>query len=296
VRVIHVSDIHFWRYALHPLRLMSKRLLGMAELLMGRARRFRQERAGDLVDRVSSLKPDHILITGDLTTTALPAEFRAARAALGEWLQDPAKVTIVPGNHDRYTARALRLRRFEQYFGAYMGGGEFPTVRMLESQTTILGLDPTRPHITARGLMGEAQLARAQQLLDGSPDIGRLLVACHYPVAVPLEYRREYARKPLVDAARVASWLRGIGPHLFCSGHVHAAWAYRPAEIPNQLALSAGAPFLRDRSGRRPPGFLEINLDRSDVTVVHHAWTRSGWQARLIHRETGFFDCAAGRA
>ena len=31
----------------------------------------------------SRSNPDHILITGDLTTTALPAEFRAAEAALG---------------------------------------------------------------------------------------------------------------------------------------------------------------------------------------------------------------------
>ncbi len=275
---------------------MSKRFVGMAELLMGRARRFRQERAADLVERVKGLEPDHILITGDLTTTALPAEFRAARAALAEWLHDPAKVTIVPGNHDRYTARAHRLRRFEQYFGAYMGGGDFPTLRMLDAHTAILGLDPTRAAITARGLMGEAQLARAQRLLDGFRGIGRLLVACHYPVAVPLEYRREYARKPLVDAARVASWLRAIGPHLFCSGHVHAAWAYRPDEIPNQLALNAGAPFLRDRTGRRPPGFLEINVDRGDVTVAHHTWTASGWQARVIHHEADFFESASGRA
>ena len=43
-----------------------------------------------LVERVDSLEPDHILITGDLTTTALPAEFRAARAALADWLDDPA--------------------------------------------------------------------------------------------------------------------------------------------------------------------------------------------------------------
>jgi 3',5'-cyclic AMP phosphodiesterase CpdA len=293
VRIIHVSDIHFWRYALHPLSLMSKRLVGMAGLVLGRARRFRQEWAGDLVDRVLSLKPDHILITGDLTTTALPAEFKAAQAALGEWLHDAAKVTIVPGNHDRYTTRAHRLRRFEQYFGAYMGGDEFPTLRLLDSHTAILALDPTRAGITARGLMGVAQLARAQQLLDGSPGIGRLLVACHYPVTVPLAYRREYARKPLVDAAQVASWVATIGPHLFCSGHVHAAWAYRPDELPNQLALSAGAPFLRDRSGRRPPGFLEITLDRGDVTVVHHAWTRSDWQAGLIGHAQDFFSGAA---
>ena len=45
----------------------------------GRAGRFRLAGVPDLVERVRELEPDHILITGDLTTTALPAEFRAAR-------------------------------------------------------------------------------------------------------------------------------------------------------------------------------------------------------------------------
>src|SRR5271166_3623851 len=115
IRLIHVSDIHFWQYALNPLQLFSKRLLGMASLLVRRARRFRLERVQQVVEQVLSLEPDHILITGDLTTTALPAEFRAARRALSRWLDEPGKVTIVPGNHDRYTVRAHRDRRFEQF-------------------------------------------------------------------------------------------------------------------------------------------------------------------------------------
>ncbi len=105
MRIVHLSDIHFWRYALHPMRLLSKRLVGTASLLMGRGRRFRLERVPDLVERVQSLDPDHILITGDLTTTALPDEFHHARTALSGLLHDPAKVTIIPGNHDRYTLR-----------------------------------------------------------------------------------------------------------------------------------------------------------------------------------------------
>ncbi len=79
MRIVHVSDIHFWQYAFNPVRLMSKRMLGMAALVAGRARRFHLGGVARLVDQVRRLEPDHILITGDLTTTALPDEFRAAR-------------------------------------------------------------------------------------------------------------------------------------------------------------------------------------------------------------------------
>ena len=126
VRIVHLSDIHFWRYAFHPLRLLSKRLLGTASLFLGRGRRFRLERVPELIERVRSLDADHLLITGDLTTTALPGEFHHARTALSALLHDPAKVTIIPGNHDRYTLRAHRSRRFEHYFGAFAPDGPVP--------------------------------------------------------------------------------------------------------------------------------------------------------------------------
>ena len=114
---IHLSDIHIWRYALNPLRLFNKRAVGMAELVLGRSRKFRLERLQSVVDRVLSLAPDHILITGDLTTTALPAEFRAARKALADLLVDSSRVTVIPGNHDRYTIGSVRHRQFEEWFG-----------------------------------------------------------------------------------------------------------------------------------------------------------------------------------
>jgi 3',5'-cyclic AMP phosphodiesterase CpdA len=289
LRIVHVSDIHFWRYAYNPLRLLSKRLLGMTSLALGRARRFRLERVPELVERVRRLEPDHILITGDLTTTALPAEFHAAKVALAGWLVDPTRVTVVPGNHDRYTMRAHRSRRFEHYFGEFTGGRSFPWIRMLDHETAILGLDPTRPGISARGKLPETELSQADRILHDIPGIRRLVVACHYPVVAPAQYHEEFARKPLVDAESVGRWLATIGPHLYCCGHVHAAWAYRPEGIPNQLSLNAGAPLLRDRRGGRSPGFLEINLEERDVAVVHHAWTGASWEPRQLAREFDFF-------
>jgi 3',5'-cyclic AMP phosphodiesterase CpdA len=289
LRIVHLSDIHFWQYAFNPLRLLSKRLVGTAELLLGRARRFRLERAPELVARVSGLHADHILITGDLTTTALPNEFRAARSVLSDWLGDPGRVTIIPGNHDRYTMYAHRSQRFEQYFGRFSPQSAYPWVRPLGDDTGILGLDPTRPRITARGRLPRHQLERARQVLAESGPIRRLLVACHYPVTVPAEHKAELARKPLANADDLVEWLGSIGPHLYCCGHVHAAWAYRPYSLPNQLCLNPGAPLLRDRTGRHPPGFLEITLAGPDVTVVHHAWVDGNWEVRKLCLETDFF-------
>lgn len=205
MRIIHLSDIHFWRYALHPMRLLSKRLVGTASLLMGRGRRFRLERVPDLVERVRSLNPDHVLITGDLTTTALADEFHHARTALSGLLDNPASVTIIPGNHDRYTLRAHRTRRFERYFGAFAPEGPYPWLRPLDSRTAVLGLDPTRAGVSARGWLPERQLIAAAELVaaaaEGAAERMNLLIACHYPVAAPAEYESRLARQ--VDCERI---------------------------------------------------------------------------------------------
>lgn len=293
LRLVHLSDIHVWRYAWSPRELASKRLWGMASLVCGRARRFRRERLGAVVERVVGLRPDHVLITGDLTTTALPEEFDDARRALGPLLEDPRRVSVVPGNHDRYTGAAMRSRTFEAYFGAWLPGPEFPWLRRLDAATVVLGLDPTRAHYSARGWLPAGQLAEARALLDGC-GASRRIVACHYPLDAPPRYRRALAAKRLENATAVRDWLRTAGPHLYCCGHVHAAWAITPPELPGQISLNAGAPLLRDRTGHRPPGFLEIVLEGRDVRVVHHAWDGAAWRAEALVERPGFFPPPAG--
>jgi len=290
VRIVHLSDVHIWRYEFNPMRLFSKRALGIAELLRGRARRFRLERIDAVVQRAVELEPDHVLITGDLTTTALPTEFRAARLALAPLLADASRATVIPGNHDRYTGNSVRTKQFESYFGEFAPGGGYPWLRPLDAETAILGLDPTRSHINARGYLPPSQLAAARALvLDPQTRPRRLIVACHYPLAAPPPYVAELAQKRLKNAEEAREWLSGIGPHLFCCGHVHAAWAFRPTTLPEQLCLNSGAPLLRDPTGLHPPGFLEITLVDDNVSVIHHAWTGSEWSIFPLVQTVRFF-------
>ncbi len=291
--MIHLSDVHVWRYSYNPLHLFNKRVLGTASLLAGRARKFRLERLESVVERVKSLAADHILISGDLTTTALKAEFQDARKALADLLVDPDRTTVIPGNHDRYTDGSVRFRQFEAHFGEFAPSKKFPWLRYLDPETAILGLDPTRAHISARGHLPPDQLAMARDMLaDQVARPRRLIVACHYPVAAPPSYARELAPKRLKNATAVADWLGTIGPHLYCCGHVHAAWSFVPPGLENQLCLNSGAPLLRDPTGRRPPGFLEIELHDQDVSVLHHAWVGDAWEVRPLHQNPAFFPSA----
>ncbi len=290
MRIIQLSDIHVWRYSFNPFRLFNKRVVGITSLLAGRAKRFRLDRLDAVVRRVASLEPDHLLITGDLTTTALPDEFADARAALAPLLVDPARVTVIPGNHDRYTSGSVRHQAYEKVFGEFMPRLTFPWLRPLDDRTAILGLDATRSHLSATGRLPLAQLDEARSLVaDPATRPRRLIVASHYPVLAPPVYTEELAFKRMKNADEVRAWLATIGRHLYCCGHVHAAWSYSPADWPDHLSLNSGAPLLRDPTGLRPPGFLEITLHDNAVATTHHAWLGDDWAVRPMFQDPSFF-------
>jgi hypothetical protein len=291
MRIVHLSDIHVWRYTWDPRRLMNRRLPVVLDLLRGRARRFRLERLEEVVERARGLQPNHVVITGDLTTTALPAEFEDVRRLLSPLLVDPSRVTLVPGNHDRTTGRSLSARRFEQTFADSLPAAAFPWLRWLDADTAILGLDPSRSRISPRGLLPPAQLAAARALLaDAESRLRRLLIACHYPVVALPVYQRELQAKGLKNEAEVRAWIGTLDPHVYCCGHVHAAWAFVPPSLLNHLSLNAGAPLMNDPTGLRLPGFLEIHLDGQDIRVDHHAWDGSSWVVIPFFQKTSFFE------
>src|SRR5207248_2753075 len=98
-------------------------------------------------------------------------------------------------------------------------------LRYLDDETAVLGLDPTRSHLSPKGRLPETQLAMARDLIgDPARRPRRLIIACHYPVAAPPVYEAELAAKRMKNAEQVRDWLKDFGPHLYCCGHVHAAW------------------------------------------------------------------------
>ena len=288
MRLLHLSDIHVWHWPTRFRDLWSKRALGVGSLVVGRAARFPQGRLHPLTEYVASLQADHLLITGDFTTTALPSEFETIRNALEPALKSVRSVSLVPGNHDRYTSQAVRQKLFERTFGAYLPRIQFPWIHQLDKDTIVLGLDPCRAHATATGFLPEAQLQEARLLLN-TQSARYLIIACHYPLEAPLGLESHLKRKRLTNGVHLADLLRKVGPHLYCCGHLHHAWAFRSSHIPGQLSLNPGAPLIKTRSRTEKPGFLEIELSNSAVKIDHHGWDGTRWCVEPMFHDQEFF-------
>jgi 3',5'-cyclic AMP phosphodiesterase CpdA len=291
MRLLHISDLHFWHIPLNPLRLAGKRVFGVCNLILNRARKFRMETMPAVVRRVHEVEPDHVLITGDLTTTALEEEFQVADQALRALALEPDSLTMIPGNHDRYTRRATSDRLFEKYFGRYAADHGYPWLKWVGADTAILALDACRPtRMLARGSISAGQLETAQTLLDeAAPRIGRLLIACHYPAALPSGIRDSHGHG-LAGREHLLNFLARQAPHLYFHGHIHTAWSFVPDNMPRTICLNPGAAFKRNIGRGEHASMLEVILNDASVEVRRHVLRGVDWKVEELVQYKGFFN------
>jgi 3',5'-cyclic AMP phosphodiesterase CpdA len=223
--IAHFTDAHLplrhWP-ALRELGL--KRLSGFASWRLKRSRIHRTEVITALTADLIAQKPDHVAFTGDIVNLALPAEFAHARAFL-ELLGNPRDVTMVPGNHDAYTAAGLGecLKVLSPWMepdsGPLPTGPAFPFVRYRRN-VAFIGLStavPT-PIFNASGRLGAEQIRRLAEILHQTRERGfARVVMLHHPPHASLAKPRKW----LADAPDLCAVLAEEGAELVLYGHNH---------------------------------------------------------------------------
>jgi 3',5'-cyclic AMP phosphodiesterase CpdA len=255
MRFLHASDVHitddYFRRQL--LRLGWRRWVAMAELqLGGRARRFAQAEATlrQIARDAEALGVDHLVLSGDVTAYSMPEEFTRARAALAPWVEEKAKASVIPGNHDRYTPGALSSRRFERSFGQLLTSDipelavedGFPFVRLLGEGDAVVGLCSARvPRFPGMsfGVIGKPQLQALATLISHPRLKGRaVLVAVHH-APFKANGQPDKASHGLVDARELLALLPG--PRFaVLHGHIHHRF-HHPATESRPHIFGAGS-------------------------------------------------------
>lgn len=286
MRIVLLGDIHLYQLRVWPWQLASKRVIGQMNLWFNRRFHFRIDRLGAMVERATAVLPDAVLLSGDLTTTALPGEFAAAMALLDPLVKS-VPTWAVPGNHDRYTFTAARRRVFERYLGEHTTR-DWPLHRRLAPGLHLVGLDPTRPNIVSdRGRLPAPQLDKLRGILDELAPTDRLIVLCHYTLGTPPGYHHEAPRHRMTNAAELLDILRGDRPTLYLHGHQHEPWCWRITSAPNIVAVNAGAPVLVKPHWPGGQGFWQIDTDPAsdgeDWRLIHHHASPTGeWSAAPV--------------
>ncbi len=253
------SDVHLG--PLPPVRLAdlaSKRVLGYANWQRNRVRHHDDTVLAALVADMRTMRPDQIVVTGDLVNLGLPAEYPAALA----WLKTlgPAHdVTVVPGNHDAYVRTAVehftsQWRDFASGDDGRPGQPAFPFLRR-RGPLALIGVStavPTAP-LMATGRVGAEQAATLGRLLDEAGKDGLFrVVLIHHPIAKgsTLWHRR------LVDADRIRVEIARHGAELLLHGHNHRTSV---SSVPGPRGpvpmIGATAASLRPHAGHPGGGY-----------------------------------------
>ena len=217
----HLSDPHLTTLSgVHLIDLANKRILGYLSWRRRRRRVHLRVVLDALMTDVMAFAPQHIAITGDLTHVGLPSECAAAY----EWLRgvgSPERVSLVPGNHDRYIAAVASdtVGLWRDYARGDDGSYALPFVRRRGS-VALIGVDtavPTAPFL-ATGRVGRAQLERLETVLAATRVEGlfRVVLLHHSPLL-----DGHSRRKRLDDAAAVTEALVRCGAELVIHGHGH---------------------------------------------------------------------------
>jgi len=142
-----------------------------------------------LVAHVRQAHPDaHVVITGDVTDSGTATSYVVAKRILKPWLA-PARLSVVPGNHDcgtwGRTFMPERRTHFRTTFAPTLAEGmSFPWLKLV-GPLAIVGLDSNvKPEGEPldRGRLGPGQLTRLDALLARLP-AGRVPVILlhHHP-------------------------------------------------------------------------------------------------------------------
>lgn len=193
MRLIHISDLHFGPH-------------------------YSASIGAQLLDAIASLRPDGLVITGDLTQRAKHDEFMAAANFLKKARQLTERVVVCPGNHDialyRFWERLLApFARYRRHIHP-----QLDTVETMPG-ATIVALNSVRPYTRlVQGRLSQSQLKLCRAAFARAAPEDLRILALHHPIGL----MDQGFHHPSLDT----DWqdvCDGIRLDIILTGHVHQA-------------------------------------------------------------------------
>ncbi|MBN1762063.1 MAG: metallophosphoesterase [Methanomicrobia archaeon] len=240
MKIVHLSDIH------------------------AGGSHFLPDLAENVIDTINKLKPDILVVTGDLTDNGYTSEFEEAKGYI-ERLACDLKV-IIPGNHD---AKNVGYLGFEEFFGAL--------VKVERSEgITVVGIDSTQPDLD-EGHVGRELYAWLEQSLD--TDDFKVVALHHHIIPVPKTGRE---RNILTDAGDVLELLMRYNVDLVLCGHRHVPWIW---DLNGMIIANAGTACADRVKWGIPQSFNLFELEDAQKGTIKIYRMYSGGGQELVFDE-----------
>jgi len=201
---------------------------------------FRQGVFERAVKEINRMKPNGVIVTGDLTEDGLLDQYRQAKAELERI--DAKKILICSGNHDYRSTGYLLFKHF------------FPSRQVdVEDGVVFVGLSTARPE-RDDGEAGYRQIMWLKKTLARHKGRRKVVAMHHHVLPVP---DTGTDRIRIFDAGDVLRTIAQSHVDLVLCGHRHRPWRWRLEDF---TVLNAGTV-----SSERTRGFFQNSYNIIDI-------------------------------
>ncbi|MEM3726163.1 MAG: metallophosphoesterase [Candidatus Bathyarchaeia archaeon] len=206
---------------------------------------FRKEMLRIAIKEINGMRPDVVLVTGDLTENGLISEFKMASEELRKLKAE--KVIFVSGNHDYRSTGYLLFKQF------------FPFSQVTETEeAVIVVLSSARPD-RDDGEVGHRQNLWLEKTLEKHKDKAKIVAIHHHIIPVPDTGADQIT---IVDAGDVLRSLVKSKVNLVLCGHRHRPWRWR---IEDMLVVHAGSVSCEKLRGFFCNSYNVINVKKGEI-------------------------------
>ena len=237
--------------------------------------------AGDAAAAIAAVqeqKPDVLLITGDISAQALPAEFEQAYKTLKPLLtQQPS--FLIPGNHDIYTSNKIP-KAMRKYFDPWL-----PKENPYLFETDLiqaLYIETCRVDWLSRGWVDPTVLPKAMKLLQNATPKFRFL-CIHYPI---LNRRGEPygpSQRAIRNGDLLQKWLQDAPIDMILHGHEHHGYTV-PIQTAKGLVPSSNpgsSGYQLDEKRKRRAHFNIYTLHDNNISTERFAYHKGLFEPEL---------------
>lgn len=247
-------------------------LLHLSDLHFGAP--FLPEVAAAVLEQAGELRPDVLVVSGDLTQRARRDQFEAAAKYLKQF-QLP--LVVIPGNHD------VPFYRVWERFLSPHGNYRRHISESLNTVTEVAGLvivalNSTRRLTLTNGRIRRSQLDFATQAFEGASASSVRIIVTHHQLAPPPDFA---GGNVMPFARRALKRFTELGVDLILAGHMHRSYVgssldFFPGDLRRRgiVVVQCGTTTSRRGRGReRLKNTLNlIRIDERVIRVAHYAW------------------------
>lgn len=239
-----------------------------------------------LIQTIAELKPDVVVVSGDLTQRARSEQFKEAKEFLDAL---PFPQIIVPGNHDvplyNLFSRFLKpLKKYKRYITDDLEPFH------ADDEIAILGINTARSLTIKDGRINQEQVKSIRDRLCAFGDNVTKIIVTHHPFDLPQGHDED----ELVDRAEKAmEAMAECGADVLLAGHLHvghtgqSSTRYKIAGH-NALIISAGT-ATSTRARGETNSFNVLHIQHPDIRVERRSWQAD--REVFAISSTEYFEC-----